>query len=61
MEKWTFHQLRRPAETGGQYSTGAPAAMRVAHDRIRTKMAIDKLSAKCAKQACESAIVNACA
>ena len=45
--------------TGGQYGTGAPAAMRVAHDRIRKKMAIEKLSAECAKKACEAAVASA--
>jgi len=47
--------------TSGSYSTGAPAAQRVAHGRIAKKMAIAKLSAKCAKQACAAALAQAAA
>lgn len=43
---------------GGQYKTGAPAALKVAHGRIRKKMAIAKLSKQCAKQACEGVVAK---
>ena len=50
-----------PATAHSGYSTGAPAAMRVAHGRIAKKMATTKLSAQCAKAACEAAVANVCA
>ena len=47
--------------TSGSYSTGAPAAMRVAHGRIAKKMATSKLSAQCAARACEAVLAKATA
>ena len=48
----------KSAPEGGRYATGATAALEVVHGRIGKQMAIHKLSAQCAKRACEIAIAD---